>query len=374
MYDILIIGGGLAGLVNAVDLSKDGLNVLVIEKNDYPKHKVCGEYVSKEVLPYLEQLGIHPYQHGATSIDKFLLSAQNGAEVRTKLPLGGFGISRYKLDCLLYDKAIENGCMVKKATVEKVEFKDEYFEIETRDKQTFQSKFVIGAYGKRSGLDVELARNFMKKKTPYLAVKSHYMGEFPEDLVALHSFKGGYCGVSKVENGLLNICYLTNYKAFKPYKNTEVFQAEVLCKNPKLKEIFNRSESTFTKPLTISQVSFSKKEKVDRHIFMSGDAAGMVHPLSGNGMGMAIHSAKILSQLLRRYFNQKFGNRESLEAEYIQAWERAFKERLRAASILNIFISNNFLLNSSIGIMRFTPRLLSHIVQMTHGKKLASTS
>ncbi|MEM1123715.1 MAG: FAD-dependent oxidoreductase, partial [Bacteroidota bacterium] len=72
MYDVAIIGGGLAGLVNAVHLSKAGVKVLVLERNTYPKHKVCGEYVSKEVLPYLESIGIHPFQMGATSIDKFV--------------------------------------------------------------------------------------------------------------------------------------------------------------------------------------------------------------------------------------------------------------------------------------------------------------
>ena len=46
MVDVLIVGGGLAGLVNAIHLSKTGLKVIVLEKNDFPKHKVCGEYLS----------------------------------------------------------------------------------------------------------------------------------------------------------------------------------------------------------------------------------------------------------------------------------------------------------------------------------------
>jgi len=63
--DVIIIGGGLAGLCNAIHLSKFGKKVLLIEKNEYPKHKVCGEYISNEVLPYLEFLEINPFDFGA---------------------------------------------------------------------------------------------------------------------------------------------------------------------------------------------------------------------------------------------------------------------------------------------------------------------
>ncbi|MCG8331803.1 MAG: NAD(P)/FAD-dependent oxidoreductase [Chitinophagales bacterium] len=373
MFDVLIVGGGLAGLVNAVHLSKAGLKVLVLEKNSYPKHKVCGEYISNEVLPYLESLGIQPFQVGATSIHKFLLSAPKGTQIKTQLPLGGFGLSRFTLDNLLYQKAIENGCVVKKATVEKIDFLGEHFEVSTRGGGTYLATFTIGAYGKRSTLDVQLARRFIQKKTPYLAVKSHFTGDFPEDLVALHNFEGGYCGVSKVENGFLNICYLADYKTFKKYRYTETFQQEVLCKNPHLKEIFAAVKPAFARPLSISQISFSPKEKVEKHIFMSGDTAGMIHPLCGNGMGMAIHSAKILSQLLIQFFNQKSSNRATLEMNYTQAWQSAFQKRLRAGRFLNLFLSNNNnLLNAGIGILRFAPGLLPFIIEQTHGKELSA--
>ena len=71
--DVTIIGGGLAGLCNAIHLSKYGKKVLLIEKNEYPKHKVCGEYISNEVLPYLDFLDINPFDFGAVKIKKFQL-------------------------------------------------------------------------------------------------------------------------------------------------------------------------------------------------------------------------------------------------------------------------------------------------------------
>ena len=105
--EALILGGGLAGLTAAVHLSKLGLQVTVIEKNDYPKHKVCGEYISNEILPYFEWLGIDIAKLNATSIKKLQFSTQNGTTINTELPLGGFGISRYALDFHLYKQGVQ---------------------------------------------------------------------------------------------------------------------------------------------------------------------------------------------------------------------------------------------------------------------------
>ena len=98
---MIIVGGGLAGLVSALHLSQKGLEVLLIEKNAYPKHKVCGEYISNEVLPYLQSMGFDPFKFGAKNITDFTLSTPGSRSISTKLPLGGFSISRYCI-CLLY--------------------------------------------------------------------------------------------------------------------------------------------------------------------------------------------------------------------------------------------------------------------------------
>ena len=307
-HQVVIVGGGLAGLVNAIHLSKNGIGVLLIEKNDYPKHKVCGEYISKEVLPYLSYLGIDPFDFGAVDINRFELSTSKGKTIKTELPLGGFGISRYTLDEVLYKQALSNGATVIRDSVTEVKYLKEpdRFRVNCKSGEQYQAEIVIGAHGKRSNLDISLGRSFIKQKSPYLGVKAHYEGEFPSDLVALHNFEGGYCGVSKVENDLINICYLADYEAFKKYKDTETFRKEVLCKNPHLKEIFSNCRSVFDQPLTISQVSFLPKPTVENHMLMSGDSAGMIHPLCGNGMGMAIHSGLILSQTILAYKSRSY--------------------------------------------------------------------
>ena len=83
-----------------------GCKVVVIEKNYYPKHKVCGEYISNEVLPYFDWLNINIDELKPTQITSLQFSSESGRMIETKLPLGGFGISRYTLDHALYLKAV----------------------------------------------------------------------------------------------------------------------------------------------------------------------------------------------------------------------------------------------------------------------------
>ena len=156
-------------------------------------------------------------------------------------------------------------------------------------------------------------------------------------MVALHNFKGGYCGVSQVENGNLNVCYIATYNSFQKYKNMETFKEEVLFKNRHLKQVFENSVEVFEQPLTISQISFSDKSPVENHMLMCGDAAGMIHPLCGNGMAMAIHSAKIVSELIIGYFNSQNLSRQQLESAYTRLWNAEFKKRIVTGRILQKF-------------------------------------
>ena len=368
--DVIIIGGGLAGLCNAIHLSKLGKKVLLIEKNEYPKHKVCGEYISNEVLPYLEFLEVNPFDSGAVRINNFQLSTTKSNIISAKLPLGGFGISRYTLDLVLSEKAKENGVTILKDTVLDVTFLKDFFQVETKENNIFTSKITIGAFGKRSLLDVKMGRNFIQKKSPYLGVKIHVKGNFKEDLVALHNFKGGYCGVSKVENNAINLCYITNYATFKKYKNIEDFQEQVVFKNNYLKEIFHRSEALFEKPLSISQISFETKKPVENHILMCGDSAGMIHPLCGNGMSMAIQSAQLASKLILNYFNGEIETRKELEKQYIRQWNRKFSLRLKAGHFIAMLFRKDTIASVLLQILKKLPFLLPIIIKQTHGKPM----
>lgn len=363
--DVIIVGGGLAGLTSAIHLSRAGLHVTVIEKNQYPRHKVCGEYISNEVLPYLQWLGADPAVLQPAMINRVCISAVSGKMVETLLPTGGFGISRYALDLFLMQQAVNNGCEMLEDTVTDIVFKDNRFLVSTAANETLHASFVLGAYGKRAALDQQLGRAFLKERSPWLAVKAHYKGSFPDGMVALHNFRGGYCGVSKVENDIINVCYLVSYATFKQYKNIDTHRQQVLYRNKHLKQIFENSQPLFERPLTISQISFAEKEKVDQHILMTGDTAGLIHPLCGNGMAMAIHSAKIASEqiLLKQ-------NRNILEDNYKKTWKKEFGKRIQAGRMLSALFMKDQLSGAVMKGLVMFPALLPVIIRQTHGKPL----
>ncbi len=368
--EVLIIGGGLAGLTAAIHLSKIGLQVTVIEKNSFPKHKVCGEYISNEVLPYFNWLGLNLSHLNPTHITHLEFSTSSGKTIKSNLPLGGFGISRFALDNYLYQIALKNGCNIIQDTVEDIVFTNNQFCVTTAHNAVLKSETVIGAFGKRSNIDQKMNRGFITKKSYWLAVKAHYTGEFAADLVGLHHFSGGYCGVSKVEKDIINICYLADYDTFKQYRNIEEFQSNILSQNPHLKVIFNKTKMLFEKPLTISQVSFEKKQAVENHILMIGDTAGLIHPLCGNGMAMAIHSAKIVSELIHKYSTYEIKSREVLEENYTHEWNLNFRERLKMGRFLSNILQNQKLSAVLMRLLSIFPFLLPKIIKKTHGKPI----
>jgi flavin-dependent dehydrogenase len=365
---IVIVGGGLAGLTAAIHLKNNNYTVTVIEKNEFPKHKVCGEYISNEVLPYLQFLGLDIKSLHPKHIDKLSFSLVSGKSINTVLPLGGFGISRYELDKYLYEEAKNRGCTIVQETVLDIDFLDDKFTI-TTNLNSYNAVIVLGAFGKRSNIDIKLQRNFIQKQSHWLGVKAHYKLDFPDDHVGLHHFKGGYCGVSKIENDLVNICYLANYETFKQYKSIEEYQLNVVCENPNLNEIFKKAEIQFEKPLSISQVSFDEKKCVENHIIMIGDSAGLIHPLCGNGMAMAIHSAKLAAESTIDFLENSI-NREDLENKYTAAWNKNFKKRLQAGRLLGKLIQQEKTAQAVFKILLLFPFILSLIIKKTHGKPI----
>jgi flavin-dependent dehydrogenase len=229
---------------------------------------------------------------------------------------------------------------------------------------------VIGAYGKRDALDQKLSRDFIQKKSPWLAVKAHYEGPFPDDLVALHNFDGGYCGVSKVEDNRINICYLVDYASFKRYKSIPEHRMQVLYKNEHLRKIFDNSRMLFDQSLVISQISFDPKNAVSQHVLMIGDTAGLIHPLCGNGMAMAIHSAKLCAESVISYLEGKTSTRKKMETQYETLWKRHFNKRLRTGKIISRILRKKQLSARLLRILIKFPALLQALIRQTHGKPI----
>lgn len=371
-YDVIIVGGGLAGLTNAIILSKAKVRVLVIEKKTYPFHKVCGEYVSNEVKPFLQKLGVNFTKLDTAEINNLRISAPNGKSIHAKLDTGGFGISRYKLDYHLYKLALKEGAeILLNSRVEKISFKEDKFNVIINNDHTFEAKLVIGSYGKRDLLDNYLKRSFAGGRTGYMAVKYHVKTDYPRDEVGLYNFKDGYCGISKIEDDLYCLCYLTKRGNMKHFKTIPEMEEKILFKNPWIKWIFRQSTFLFEKPYVINEISFAPKKLVENHILMCGDSAGLITPLCGNGMSMAIHGAKILCDTIINLQVLKKDTihltaRMMLENQYQKAWKHQFHQRLYTGRIIqNIFGSpalNGTMLNAS----RLIPQVKNWVIGKTH--------
>ncbi|HVG13397.1 MAG TPA: FAD-dependent monooxygenase [Chitinophagaceae bacterium] len=377
-FDIAFVGAGLAGLAGAIQCAKKGFKVLLIEKEAFPFHKVCGEYISMESFDFLSSLGVPLSGLHLPLIKTLQISAPDGKRFTTRLPLGGFGISRYKLDALLADIAAQNNVvLLEKTKVEAIKHSGDgnhSIQLATAagERTEVKTRVCCCSYGKRSNLDVRWHRSFLDKKHPsinnYVAVKYHIETDWPEDLIGLHNFKNGYCGISRIEEGKYCLCYLTRAENLKANGNSIAqMEKEVLFKNPVLKGIFEKSTILYEAPLTISQISFSRKTLVEDGALMLGDAAGMITPLCGNGMSMALHSSKIASHHIERYLQHKTGRAE-MEAGYTKEWEETFKSRLATGRILQGFFGSPLLSNLFVRSFKLMPFMAENIIRRTHGK------
>ena len=365
---IVIVGGGLAGLLSAIQLQKAGLSCMVIERKNYPFHRVCGEYVSNEVVPFLKSLQLFPIELLPTPIHRFQLSSIDGESTLIPLDLGGFGISRYAFDNYLFEKAKAEGVQFLLNTeVTDIHFENDQFTVYIPDSK-LTADVVIGSFGKRSKADVSLQRNFLKKRSPYVGVKYHVHTDFPSDLVALHNFEGGYCGVNTVENNIVNICYLTHRDVLRQYGNISEMEKGVLYKNPLLKELFQQSTFLFEKPEVINEISFETKEPVINHVLMAGDSAGMITPLCGNGMAIAIHSSKIVSALIIRFCHDTSYPRAALERDYYREWRENFASRLWFGRQVQRLFGNSFTSKAAVQLALHSKPIARAIVKSTHGK------
>jgi len=373
-YDVIIVGGGLAGLIASILLSGRGLKVLLLEKKRYPFHKVCGEYVSNEVLPFLQSLGFNPFDLGASSINRLRVSTPNGKNVFAKLQMGGFGLSRYSMDKALSEIAEEGGAeILTDSRVSNIEFSTDQFLVETTTGEKFHSKIVIGSYGKRELLDKKLKRDFIQSQTGYLGVKYHIKIDYAVDEIGLDNFQGGYCGISKVEGDKYNLCYLYNRHKGPQYKSIPELEEKVLFKNPILKDIFKRAEFLFMEPEVINEISFAPKKQIENHVIMCGDAAGLITPLCGNGMAMAIHSAKILSELILKCLNTgkvTLEKREKLEADYSRIWGQNFARRLFWGRNLHGLFGRSSLTNIGVPLIHAIPAFEQWLIRQTHGETI----
>jgi menaquinone-9 beta-reductase len=371
VYDVAVIGGGLAGLSFAIQCAKAGYAVILFEKEKYPYHKVCGEYISMESWNFLQQIGLPLNSMQLPVINKLVVTSPGGNKINKVLALGGFGISRYKIDEALAKIAVASGVTVMQQTkVQDVVYENGVFFLSTAN-ENFAATIAAGCFGKRSNLDVKWQRPFIQQKqnklNNYIGVKYHIKTNAPVDTIALHNFENGYCGMSAIEEGKYCLCYLTTAQNLQRCNNSiPQLEKNILLKNPYLKNIFEHSEFLWQQPVTIAQVSFTKKEIIKNHVLMLGDAAGMIAPLCGNGMSMALHSSKLAFAAVSKLLGGTL-SRNEMEQQYIKSWKKNFEQRLGAGRLIQSLFGKPLLTNIFINSVKPFPALTSYLISKTHG-------
>lgn len=370
--DVCIVGGGLGGLSLSILLAELGHKVILLEKEKYPFHKVCGEYISLESWDFLEKLGVPLSKMDLPVISKLMVSSPSGSTINHPLPLGGFGVSRYKLDNTLVQIARQKGVSVlEDSKVGDVVYLNDQF-IVSAGKYKICCRVCAGSFGKRSNLDVKWKRPFILEKpgklNNYIGVKYHVKIDLPPDIIALHNFENGYCGISRIEEGKYCCCYLTTADNLKKNgSDISTMERVVLYRNPHLKNIFEQMEVLYKEPLVISQVSFAKKTNIFQHIIMLGDAAGMIAPLCGNGMSMAMHAAKIASGFIHQFLEDKC-TRDQMENTYSAQWNKHFASRLQTGRFIQSLFGKPMMTNMFVNSLKPFPGLINALIRRTHGE------
>jgi len=359
-YDVGIIGAGVAGSSLAILLADAGKKVVVFEKESYPSHKVCGEFVSLESYEFFKALGLPLEKWGLPIIKNLKLSSQKGRVLETRLDMGGFGLSRYKLDYELSKQMIRSG--VKFYSQEKVQIIKNKT-IKTKEREV-SCKLVIGSHGKYSA--GYLAQPKPLNQHNYVGVKYHITGKFDQNTISLHSFKGGYCGMSKIEEELYCLCYLVDSSILRQNENSiKRLEERVLWQNKYLYDLFKQATFVWEKPLVISNIKFNKQTLSNDQMLFLGDAAGSISPLSGNGISIAARSAHILFKLILK---EKDFN--SLSVKYNKEWDFHFGARVKKAGLLNKIMLNPSLHHAILGLLKSIPPLRKKVVNDMQGKPI----
>jgi len=322
--DVAIIGAGPAGSTLAALLARRGVSVALIDREEFPRDKLCGEFLSYDAMPVLEPLGVVDEidRVNAPRIERCRVVGRHRT-YEFDFPHAARGVSRFFFDDLLRRTAIANGA---RFTLERAE-----------------AKVTAGAWGRWGRFDQELNRAFIKDQSHRnFGFKRHYTanGQRPTaNEIALHSFKRGYLGVSAIEGGLTNICGLVHATRLAHHKGRWDSFIEMLREEePRLEELYAAHEPAQENFLSSEPVIFRARSAVEGGIFMVGDASGVIDPLTGNGMAMAIQSALLAAEHIMRVL-EKPSDRVAIENEYRERHRAMFGPRIawsrRTAKLLS---------------------------------------
>ena len=369
VYDVAIIGGGPAGCSLAAELARAGRRVILFEKEPMPRDKLCGEFLSTEVAGICMRLGVHDriLGSGAQPIREARCSAPHGIELNVQLPGTAYGLSRRSFDQILFTHAADSGGDVRDGTsVASIKGSlDQKFELNAEHTR-YAARLVVGAYGRRATLDRKLERPSLHAGRPFVGFKAHYTGALPEQQIEVHTFNGGYCGLLVAEDNQINVCWIAHQRHLKEAGGSPESLVDRMGEwNVRLG--CRLADLVRVEPFqAVSRLDFRPKELFAQDVLLIGDAAGMIAPLCGDGIGMAMQSAVIAAPLIEDFLDGR-STGPRLKRRYERAWRREFRTRMRVGRLLQTFFVRPQLLEPGLRLAEAFPQMAQRFVALTRG-------
>lgn len=350
-YDVIIAGGGPAGAAAAIHLTMRGARVLLVEQKKFPRPKLCGEFISPECVPHFKQLGVAEQMFAAnpSQLTETVFYARGGQSV--SVPSSWFaangralGLSRAEMDERLLRRAsaagaevLENAHVVnllcEGSRVTGVTVKHNGKE------DSHSAPITIDATGRARALARRITRPG-NQTTPQRAALVAFKAHLTDTRVApgaceIYFYRGGYGGLSSIENGLSNLCFIASARAVRECgADAERVMREVLCRNIRAAVTLEQARSV-TPWLAVTLEGFGRHAVAPAPGLLAiGDAASFIDPFTGSGMLMALESGELAARVIGDYLGAEGSAVNSLAARYQAAYGTRFDARLRTCSLI----------------------------------------
>ena len=355
-HDVIVIGGGPAGSSAAITAARAGFKVLLLDAGKYPRHKVCGEFVSPESLDLLAFL------LGAGS--ELLLNAQrvsgsrvfiDHTELQFPLSPAAVSISRHDLDVALWNAAIQSGVDARQQTaVEDVSGRGPFV---VRTTQTeFSAKCVIFAAGRWPR--IERFRPELQPGPRWIGLKAHFEESDPPLSTDLYFFEHGYCGVQPIGDGRVNACAMVRSDAATTL-------AEVLTKNCSL-ALRSRQWRQLFGTVTTSPLVFREPVPVRDNVLLAGDSAGFIDPFAGDGIALALRTGSLAAESLIPFLQSRCSLDDACQ-RYARIYETDMLPIFRSAARLRFGLRLPRSIQRQAAKLLRMPSLANFVVRSTRG-------
>lgn len=366
----VIVGAGPAGSSLAIRLANAGKHVLLLEKASFPRHKMCGEFVSPECADHFDELGIASDIKEVSAVEiletRFYTRRGRSLTIPNKWlatsDRNAIGISRFELDRLLMEKARASGvvvCELSEALLPIVE-KGRLTGLKVRSESGEVANVRTGIAIDASGRAQSLARHFQpgssRSKADVVAFKTHLSNAKIEgDVCEIYSFQGGYGGCSEVENRKFNLCFVMNSSQVRAIGNDrQAILENGVLKNTRAKEMLSDIELSDLW-LTVAIPRFGRGVSCPYPgVFAVGDAAGFIDPFTGSGIALALQTSKLCANTIL-----SDDDLATAAIAYRRDYSVAVTNRMRFSGAIRFLAKFPQLADKMIGLFSISP-FLSH--------------